>query len=124
KAWVGSRDYALAPYDHVATAKRQPGSTFKPVVYATALEAGYSPEHLVPNQSVEVSDGRSTPWRLAAARGEPMFVSLRDGLAASYNNVAAWLMQKVGTRETVEMAGRLGIRQSELDAVPSLALGT
>jgi penicillin-binding protein 1A len=53
-----------------------------------------------------------------------MYVSLREGLTASHNNVAAWLLQDVGSRKTVAMAERLGIRQSRLDAVPSLALGT
>jgi penicillin-binding protein 1A len=124
RAWVGSRDYVTAPYDHVASSRRQPGSTFKPVVYAAALEAGFTPDMMVRNQAVEIQTSGADVWRLASASNAAEFVSLREGLAKSHNNVAAQLMQSVGARKTAAMAERLGVRQSRLDEVPSLALGT
>ena len=124
RAWVGSRDYVTAPFDHVASSRRQPGSTFKPVVYAAALESGYTPDDVVRNEAVEIRSAGADVWRLASARDATEFISLREGLAKSHNNVAAQLIQEVGPRKTAAMAERLGVRDSELNEVPSLALGT
>ncbi len=125
KVWVGSRDFEKSAYDHVARARRQPGSTFKPFLYARALEEGYEPDDKVPDSavSIEMSDG--VVWQPTNASGTTSdeMVSLRDGLAYSKNTVAARLVQEVGARDLARTARRMGIT-SDLEAVPSLALGT
>jgi len=124
KAWVGSRDFALDQYDHVAQAERQPGSTFKPFVYGAALEAGMSPDKTFVDGPVEVNMGGAV-WRptdMAGSSGAPM--TIRDGLALSKNTITAQVMQEVGIPRVVALAKSLGVDQSPLEAVPSLALGT
>ena len=124
-AWVGSRDYFKTPFDHVASAKRQPGSTFKPVVYAAALERGYKPDDLVRDEDVNIRVGRSDIWRLASSSDdEAGYTSLRDALANSRNNIAAALIADVGIKRTARLANKMGIDDSPLVEVPSLALGT
>ena len=63
RAWVGSRDFAVSGYDRVARAKRQPGSTFKPFVYARALEEGFSPDDTFWDREVEIPLGGGAVWR-------------------------------------------------------------
>jgi penicillin-binding protein 1A len=124
RAWVGSRDFALEQYDHVAQAERQPGSTFKPFVYGAALEAGLTPDRTFVDGPVEVTMG-GTVWRptdMSGATGQPM--TIRDGLALSKNTITAQVMQEVGIPRVVALAKSLGVDQSPLEAVPSLALGT
>jgi len=124
RAWVGSRDFAQEQYDHVAQAERQPGSTFKPFVYGAALEAGLSPERTFVDGPVEVTMG-GTVWRptdMSGATGQPM--TIRDGLALSKNTITAQVMQEVGIPRVVALAKSLGVDQSPLEPVPSLALGT
>ncbi|MEO0558906.1 MAG: transglycosylase domain-containing protein [Bacteroidota bacterium] len=124
RAWVGSRDYARAPYDHVARMRRQPGSTFKPFLYARALEEGFHPDDAFVDQPIAIQDGK-TIWQPVNANGESSgdVVTLRDGLAKSVNTVAAQLVEEVGAKDLARTARRFGVR-SELEAVPSLALGT
>ncbi|MDT0630353.1 transglycosylase domain-containing protein [Rubrivirga sp. S365] len=125
RVWVGGRDFRDSAYDHVGRAKRQPGSTFKPFLYARALEEGFEPDDEVPDDDVEITLDNGVVWTPTnaggAASGE--LVSLRDGLAQSKNTVAARLVEEVGARDLARTARRMGI-QSKLDAVPSLALGT
>jgi len=124
KAWVGSRDFAQEQYDHVAQAERQPGSTFKPFVYGAALEAGLTPERTFVDGPVEVNMG-GTVWRptdMSGSSGQPM--TIRDGLALSKNTITAQVMQEVGIPRVVALAKALGVDQSTLEPVPSLALGT
>ncbi len=123
RAWVGSRDFWKGQFDHVAAARRQPGSTFKPFLYAAALKRGIRPEDAYPNAPVEMEMENGRTWRLASASDGEM-VTVREGLAQSNNAVAARLVQEVGARRTARMAERLGVRGSRLDEVPSLALGT
>jgi penicillin-binding protein 1A len=125
KAWVGSRDFNLDQYDHVAQAERQPGSTFKPFVYGAALESGMRPERGYVDRAVEIRQGGSSVWRptdMSGPSGNTM--SLRDGLVYSKNTITAQVMQDVGVARVVSLAKAAGVDQSKLDPVPSLALGT
>ena len=123
-AWVGSRDFGIDPYDHVAAARRQPGSTFKPFVYGAAFAQGASPNDALMDSAVEIPLGGGRVWRPTDGRApseEPM--TLADGLAYSKNTITAQLMQQVGPARVAEVARALGVRQSPLEEVPSLALG-
>ncbi len=124
KAWVGSRDFAQDQFDHVIQARRQPGSTFKPFVYGAALQQGMTPATWFYDKAVEIKSG-GTVWRPTDA-GEPTGerMTLRDGLAQSKNTITAQVMQKTGPAKVAKVAHDLGVRQSKLDPVPSLALGT
>ncbi|WP_241024615.1 transglycosylase domain-containing protein [Burkholderia sp. Ac-20365] len=125
KAWVGSRDFTQDQYDHVSQARRQPGSTFKPFVYGAAFEQGAKPEDTYPDQAVEIPLAGGEIWRPSdedAPSGRP--ITLRDGLAYSRNRITAQLMESVGPAKVARLARAMGVRESQLDAVPSLALGT
>jgi len=125
RAWVGSRDFEQDAYDHVQQARRQPGSTFKPFVYGEAFRQGMSPDDTLIDQSIEIAVGRNEVWRPSdesPPSGRPM--SLRDGLAYSKNTITAQLVQKVGPDKVARLARALGVRQSKLEEVPSIALGT
>ena len=125
-AYVGSRNSRRAPFDHVASARRQPGSTFKPFVYARALEEGFRPDDTLPNEPVEMVGENGEVWRPRNADGETVAgeeVTLSTGLARSVNTAAAQLVAAVGPGDVARTARRMGVR-SPLDAVPSLALGT
>jgi penicillin-binding protein 1A len=125
KAWVGSRDYEREQYDHVAQAARQPGSTFKPIVYGAALEHGLTPDHPYMDAVMDIKASDGTIWRptdMTGTTGRQM--TLRDGLVYSKNTITAQVMQDVGLPPIVKLAKDMGIRQSKLQQVPSLALGT
>jgi len=124
KAWVGSRDFKTDEFDHVAQARRQPGSTFKPFVYGAALEQGMSPDKRFIDQAVEVPLSNGTVWRptdLSEPTGRSM--SAREGLIYSKNTITVQVMQETGPRRAAELARRMGVNQSRLDEVPALALG-
>jgi penicillin-binding protein 1A len=125
RAWVGSRGFRDDQFDHVSQARRQPGSTFKPFVYGAAFEQGISPFETFFDGPVEIALGGGAVWRPSDS-GEPTLapMTLRDGLAFSKNTITAQLMQKVGPAAVGKLARDLGVRQSRLDLVPSLALGT
>jgi penicillin-binding protein 1A len=124
-AWVGSRDFNQEKFDHVQQARRQPGSTFKPFVYGAAFEQGIDPSESFMDQPVEIRLDDRTVWRptdVEPPSGRAM--SLREGLIHSKNTITAQLMQKVGPARVAKVAYDMGVRQSKLDQVPSLALGT
>lgn len=125
KAWVGGRDFAENEFDHVAQAKRQPGSTFKPFVYGTALANGYLPESALPDWQftyVNRATGNSwSPGNFGGASGS--LFSLRQALAYSKNTITAQLVMRLGAERVADFAHRTGIR-SELEPVPSIGLGT
>lgn len=125
RAYVGSRDYNTDPFDHAGIARRQPGSVFKAIVYAAALQRGYRPEDQVADEIPEVDMGDGTTWRPRNAGGgaSGRTVSLEDALAYSKNTVAAQLGMEIGAPRLAMVARKMGI-ESELDVVPSLALGT
>jgi penicillin-binding protein 1A len=125
RAWVGSRDFQRDQFDHVAQAERQPGSTFKPIVYGAALEMGFSPDRSYIDGPVTVSLGNGQVWQptdMHGATNQPM--SLRDGLVYSKNTITAQVAQDVGLQRIVDLARTMGVTDSKLDPVPSLALGT
>ena len=124
RAWVGSRDFAQEQFDHVSQARRQPGSTFKPFVYGAAFAQGFSPSFTFIDQPVSFGSGDEvwTPTDATPPTGEPM--TLRDGLVLSKNTITAQLMDRVGPARVGELARAMGVRDSKLDLVPSLALGT
>ncbi|MES2019077.1 MAG: transglycosylase domain-containing protein [Pseudomonadota bacterium] len=125
RAWVGSRDFQKDQFDHVSQAERQPGSTFKPIVYGAALEKGFSPERVYRDAVMNIKAGDGTMWRptdMSGATGEE--TTMREGLVMSKNTITAQVMQDVGLPSIIKLARDLGIRDSKLDAVPSLALGT
>ncbi|CAM4310497.1 transglycosylase domain-containing protein [Comamonas aquatilis] len=123
-AWVGSRDYALDAFDHVAQARRQPGSTFKPFVYGAALKDGLKPEDKRRDEAVEIALPGGEIWRPSDASAPTgVELTLKDALAYSKNTVTAKLMQEVGPASVIKLAQSLGVRQSPLEAVPALALG-
>jgi penicillin-binding protein 1A len=125
KAWVGSRDFAIDQFDHVAQAKRQPGSTFKPFVYGAALEKGMSPETRFTDDAVEIPMGDGSVWRPSDVSGPSgRQMTLREALAYSKNTITAQVMQEVGANKVASFARRLGVNQSALDPVPALSLGT
>ena len=124
-AWVGSRDFSQDPFDHVQQARRQPGSTFKPFVYGAAFEQGAHPTDSFIDQAVDYPLEGGAVWRPSDA-GAPSgrTMSLREGLVYSKNTITAQVMQTVGPAKVAKLAQAMGVRQSKLEQVPSLALGT
>ena len=125
RAWVGSRGFEQDQFDHVLQARRQPGSTFKPFVYAAALESGMTPASRFDDVPVSFRLPGGEVWSprdVTPASGRTM--TLRDGLVFSKNTITAQVMREVGPQRVVKTARSMGVRQSKLDAVPSLALGT
>ena len=125
KAWVGSRDFRQDRFDHVHQARRQPGSTFKPFVYGAAFEQGLRPDDTLIDRPVEIPLDNGEVWRPnegEAGSGRPM--ALRQALAQSKNTITVQLVQRVGPDRTAQLARDMGVRQSPLQAVPSIALGT
>ncbi|QWG18254.1 PBP1A family penicillin-binding protein [Bradyrhizobium sediminis] len=119
RAMVGGRNYAESQYNRAVTAKRQPGSAFKPFVYLTAIEAGLTPETIRQDAPLDVKG-----WRPENYTHEYFgSVTLTQALAMSLNTVAVRLGLEVGARNVVRTAHRLGI-SSKLDANASIALGT
>jgi penicillin-binding protein 1A len=125
RAWVGSRDFAQEPFDHVSQARRQPGSTFKPFVYGAAFDKGASPDDTLIDQAVEIPLPGGEVWR-PSDEGPPSNkpMRLRDALAYSKNTITAQLMQTVGPARVARLAAAMGVNESPLELVPSLALGT
>lgn len=125
KAWVGSRDFERDQYDHVAQAARQPGSTFKPFVYGAALERGIPADQAYRDVVLEFKGDDGSIWKPTDMDGNSgRSMPMRDGLVFSKNTITAQVSQEVGVQPIVRLAQGLGIRQSRLEAVPSLALGT
>ncbi|OWK26212.1 hypothetical protein AJ87_02110 [Rhizobium yanglingense] len=119
RALVGGRDYAESQFNRAVKAKRQPGSSFKPFVYAAALEKGLTPYSVFNDAPIRI--GNWTPENYEKKyNGE---VTLATALAKSLNTVAAQLVMYDGPEQVIKLAHRLGI-ETELQPNASIALGT
>ncbi|MFT5256040.1 MAG: penicillin-binding protein 1A [Candidatus Paceibacteria bacterium] len=128
KAWVGGMNFRHFQYDHVKTGKRQVGSTFKPFVYATAIDQLHlSPCDTIPRQQITIEAGKyGNPESWTVTNDDARydgFLTLKAALGSSVNTATARLMDKVGPEPVVDMAKNLGI-ESYIPAVPAIALGT
>lgn len=127
KAWVGGINYKYFQYDHVGQGARQVGSTFKPFVYATAIEQlGMSPCDTLVDGPFMIRKGRhhvTEDWEPRNSNNQYRgMVTLKQGLANSINTISAKLIDKTGPEAVVELTHKLGVK-SEIPAQPSIALG-
>ncbi len=120
KAWVGGIDFDYFKYDMVKQGKRQVGSTFKPLVYATAInQMNYTPCHRISNMPF-----RSGTWKPKNASGKySSSLSLREGLAHSVNMISARLISESGPKAVIQLARDLGI-ESPIKEDLTISLGT
>ncbi len=125
KVWVGGINHKYFKFDHVKQGKRQPGSTFKPMVYTAAIDNGFSPCFELEDAPVTfiLPTGDSYTPKNANGRFSYEKMTLRQALARSVNSATANLLKRVGVEVVVDYARKLGVK-SHLDAVPSLCLGT
>jgi penicillin-binding protein 1A len=129
KAWVGGVDYKSFKYDMVKTGQRQIGSTFKPFVYATAIDQMHmSPCDTLPNTPKTIEAGRYgllKPWTPKNAGGKyGGMMNLKQALAQSVNTITARLIDRVGPKPVIELIEKMGVDISDVPEVPSIALGT
>jgi penicillin-binding protein 1A len=118
-ALVGGVDHRLSPFDRATQALRQPGSAFKPFVYAAALEAGLKPDDVRQDAPVKIGG-----WRPQNADGQYAGnVTLADALARSINTVAVRVSQEVGRDKVAELARRFGLINIPPHPSPPIALG-
>ncbi|MDX1618617.1 MAG: transglycosylase domain-containing protein [Balneolaceae bacterium] len=138
--WVGGYDYGNVQYDHVYQSKRQAGSTFKPFVYAVAIDNGYRPYHKFSKYPTAFYDRSGKIWNPKDPHvpSGPEMVPLRQGIARSLNNVTVRLLPEIagnpGTtrleelepaaRKIKSMAENMGIDMSGVPPYPSIARGT
>ncbi len=120
-AMVGGRDFGRTPFNRATNARRQPGSAFKPFVFAAALAGGMSPISSISDLNNLRVPGYDE-WDVKNASAEPRdSLSLREALYESNNQAAVRLQTQVGSRPVLTLADSLGL--SRMPDVPSLALG-
>jgi penicillin-binding protein 1A len=121
RAMVGGRDFGYSSFNRVTQARRQPGSAFKPFIYAAALERGFSPGTLLTglNDPVWTPQGQ---WVPEDGHSSSSSMTMRTALRTSSNRAAVRMLQDVGIPPTVRYAERFGI--GDVPSVPSLALGS
>lgn len=121
-AMVGGRDFRESQFNRAWRSRRQPGSAFKPFLYAAALSHGYSPASVIEGLSSMAPQGPEE-WAPRNAKGETIdALTLRAALLESNNRAAASLQQKIGSRPVLRLASDVGLH--DLPDVPSLSLGT
>jgi penicillin-binding protein 1A len=118
RAMVGGKDFEKQQFNRVTQAKRQPGSTFKPIVYTTAIAGGISPEKSYLDAPFEV-DGYKPK---NAGKGHKGNISMRGALTNSINIVAIKILIDTGFQPVMDLAHKMGV-ESELKPYYSLALG-
>ena len=122
-AMIGGADYVAAPFNRAVQANRQPGSAFKPLVYAAALEQGVPPGTVLSDTPLALPSGTRKLWRPTNFRGEYRgSLSLAEALVRSSNVAAVRLLRQTGLPPVVRLSGRLGIT-APLQPDLTLALG-
>ncbi|MCD6319781.1 MAG: PBP1A family penicillin-binding protein [Candidatus Desulfofervidaceae bacterium] len=127
KVMLGGRDFEVSKFNRVIQARRQPGSAFKPIIYAAALDKGYTPASTVydyPFIYINRTPQKQTVWKPHNYEGRFYGqISLRDALVHSRNAVTVRLLRNIGVKYVIDYARRLGI-SSPLTPDLSLALGS
>jgi len=121
-AMVGGSNYLRSTYNRAVRSRRQPGSAFKPILYAAALDHGFSPVSVIPNLRAVSTPGNPEWIPRNADNREPEQLTVRAALIESNNAAAASLQQQIGSGPVLRLASNAGL--SGLPDVPSLALGT
>ena len=121
-ALVGGRDYERSAFNRASRSRRQPGSAFKPFVFAAALERGFSPVSVLSGLDALPPQGPDEWTPRNVHDDAPDAMTLRAALVESNNRAATFLQQRVGSRAVLGLAGDAGLH--DLPDVPSLALGT
>lgn len=129
RAYVGDINFKHFKFDNVMIAKRQVGSTFKPIIYTVAMmPGGFSPCHKIPNVPVSFiapndqgDEAEYTP-RFSKSKFDGEMITLRMGLALSLNQVSAWIMKQYNPATFVRLAHKMGI-VSEIPEVYSICVG-
>jgi len=125
RALVGGADFSISQFDRATQARRQPGSAFKPIVYAAALEKGFTPESIIIDEPLSLAGtGRGKTWQ--PRNFDNLYygpTSLKSGLVYSRNIVAIKLLQEVGIDPVIKLAKEVGIH-SKIKPDLTLALGS
>ncbi len=123
-AMVGGRDFEDSKFNRAIQAKRQPGSTFKPFLYATAIDNGYTPVDKLLNQPVVLINPDGTRWTPENFdRKVGGLTTLRQGLRNSLNLISSRLILEIQPQNVVEYAHRMGLT-TDIQPFPSLAMGS
>ncbi|HEX2723776.1 MAG TPA: penicillin-binding transpeptidase domain-containing protein, partial [Gemmatimonadaceae bacterium] len=123
RALVGGRDYNASQFDRAIDGKRQPGSAFKPIVYAAAIADSIPPNAMVGDTAISIRLPNGTYYRPDNSDHEFLgSITMREALARSRNVVAVQLAQQVGMDTVIALAKRMGI-QGTIAPVPSSAIG-
>ena len=123
QAMIGGVDFTENQFNRAVQANRQPGSAFKPLLYAAALEQGISPDAVFQDAPIVLYSGAGKPWQPHNFKQEYRGpITLTEALVHSSNVIAVRLMQQVGPQEVITIARKMGI-SAPLDADLSLALG-
>jgi 1A family penicillin-binding protein len=121
-ALVGGRDALASPYNRAVRSRRQPGSAFKPIVYAAALNRGMSPVNVLRDLRAVRVVSQNQEWSPGGVHETPDAETLRQALSESNNQAAVAVQQRIGSGAVLGLARDLGL--SDMPDVPSLALGT
>lgn len=129
KAWVGGINFKHFKYEHVKQARRQVGSTFKPFVYATAIDQlKLSPCDTLPRNHFTIEAGRMGAQSDWSPRNSDNkyggMMTLKSALANSVNTISARLIAQTGPRPVIDMLNKLGVDTRNMPEVPSISLGT